>query len=153
MHLVLTGQTCKMLGFCLSWDTGWGFLGPTEFPKCLAPNYLRDWVCCIGCAVHNPAELCVKWAHFQWQHILTSCFLFLFCFFLFLPSQSPLPMEPVQRPGATSPLVCFHLFLCPSFILALFLFLLFLSFFFCTSTSVALMPWRILRENQNKPLF
>lgn len=110
----------------------------------------------LCCAIDNSAELCVKWAHFQCKHILTSCFLFLFCFFpffLFLPSQSPLPMEPVQRPGATSPLVYLHLFLCLSFILVLFLCLLFLSFFFCTCRSVALMPWRIFRENQNKSLF
>lgn len=47
MRLVLKGQTCKMLGVFLSWDTGWEFLDPTEFPKCLASNNLKDWMCCI----------------------------------------------------------------------------------------------------------
>lgn len=43
MCLVLKGHTCKMLGIFLSWDTGWEFLDPPEFPKCLA-NRLKDLV-------------------------------------------------------------------------------------------------------------
>ena len=74
----------------------------------------------VLCAVCSLAELYMKLTHFQWVRVLTNfLFVCLFSFFLIIPSQSPLPTEPVQRPGATSPPVCFHLFLVSSFALSL----------------------------------
>lgn len=87
----------------------------------------------LCCAVDNSAELCVKLAHFPCKHILTSCFLFLFCFFPFfyfsLPSL-PCPWSPSSVLELLPPLYIFIY----SFVFLSFLPCFSVSFFFPSSS-------------------
>lgn len=58
MGLVLKGQACKMLGCFFELGHRGGIPGSSEFPRCLAPNNLKDWVCCIVLLI---AQLSFVW--------------------------------------------------------------------------------------------